>query len=56
MGTKKTDDAKIEACEMWLYQRMLRISWTEKDVMIGLKVSQENIEIYKQKKIEIHSI
>ena len=28
--TKKADDRKIEAAEMWFYRRLLRVKWTER--------------------------
>ena len=53
---KKTDDTKIEACEMWLYRRMLRISWTEKrtndSILEALKVPRKMLKLINRRKLK----
>lgn len=47
---------KIEACEMWLYRRVLRISWTEhttnEEVLKRMKKDKELVKIVKVRKLQ----
>ena len=58
MGTKKTDDTKIEACEMRLYRRLPRISWTEKRtndcILEALNVPRKMLKLINKRKLKIH--
>merc|ERR1719239_653799 len=53
---QKLDDTKIEACEMWLYRRMLRISWTGKrtndSILEALKVGRKMLKIINRRKLK----
>ena len=43
-------EKKINACEMWIWRKMLRISWTEKrtNESIRMEIGLENEESLKQ--------
>ena len=52
---KKTDNSKIEACEMWFYRRLLRVKWTDKrtneSILNQLGVTRKLIQIINQRKL-----
>ena len=52
---RKTDEAKINAAEMWFYRRLLRISYTEKrtnkSILEELNVSNNLVNIIQQRKL-----
>ena len=54
--TKKADDIRIEAAEMWFYRRLLRISWTERrtneSVLQELGRNKKLLSITQQRKLK----
>ena len=52
-GHNKGHNTKIEACEMWLYRRLLRVKWTDKrtneSIMNDLGVTRKLIKIINQR-------
>ena len=54
-GHNKGHNTKIEACEMWLYRRLLRVKWTDKrtneSIMNELGVTRKLIKIIDQRKL-----
>ena len=54
--TRKKDEKRIEAAEMWFYRRLLRISWTERrtneSVLQELGTSKRLLSIAAQRKLK----
>ena len=52
---KQTDNKRIEACEMWFYRRLLRVSWKDKrtneDILRKLKTSRQMLSLIGQRKL-----
>ena len=53
---RKTDNKKIESCEMWFYRRLLRVKWTDKRTNISileeLGTSRKLLNIITERKLK----
>ena len=52
---KKADEKRIESAEMWIYRRMLRVSWTEhrtdESILLELNTTRQLLGFVVRRKL-----